>query len=47
MEKFLREWRRDALNKNQFDTAVFVADKLLALTSTCPWRVTENTRVKG
>jgi anaphase-promoting complex subunit 6 len=35
MEKFLREWRLDAANKNQYDTAIFVADKLLALTSMC------------
>ncbi|KAF2746095.1 TPR-like protein [Sporormia fimetaria CBS 119925] len=32
MEKFLREWRSDAAKKNQYDTAIFVADKLLALT---------------
>ncbi|KAF2651282.1 TPR-like protein [Lophiostoma macrostomum CBS 122681] len=32
MDKFLREWRQDALGKNQYDTAIFVADKLLALT---------------
>ena len=32
MEKFLRDWRQDAANKNQFETAIFVADKLLALT---------------
>ena len=36
MEKFLREWRQEALNKNQYDTAIFVADKLLALTSKGP-----------
>ncbi|KAH7135111.1 anaphase-promoting complex subunit Cut9 [Dendryphion nanum] len=33
MEKYLREWRRDAVNKHQYDTAIFVADKLLAITS--------------
>lgn len=33
MEKFLREWRQDALNKHQYESAVFVGDKLLALTS--------------
>ncbi|KAF2685106.1 anaphase-promoting complex subunit Cut9 [Lentithecium fluviatile CBS 122367] len=32
MEKYLREWRQDAVNKHQYDTAIFVADKLLALT---------------
>jgi hypothetical protein len=33
MEKYLREWRLDAINRHQYDTAIFVADKLLALTS--------------
>ncbi|KAH6689619.1 anaphase-promoting complex subunit cut9 [Plectosphaerella plurivora] len=33
MEKFLRDWRQDALNKGQYDSAVFVGDKLLALTN--------------
>lgn len=33
MEKFLRDWRQDALNKHQYESAVFVGDKLLALTS--------------
>ncbi|CCU79040.1 anaphase-promoting complex subunit cut9 [Blumeria hordei DH14] len=32
MEKFLRDWRQDALNKHQYDSAIFVGDKLLALT---------------
>lgn len=32
MDKFLREWRQDAVNKHQYETAIFVADKLLALT---------------
>jgi hypothetical protein len=35
MEKFLRDWRQDALNKHQYDSAIFIGDKLLALTSTC------------
>lgn len=34
MEKFLREWRQDALDKQQYDSAVFIGDKLLALTGT-------------
>ena len=34
MEKYLREWRQEALNRCQYDTAIFVADKLLALTGT-------------
>ncbi|KAG6027711.1 hypothetical protein E4U40_001371 [Claviceps sp. LM458 group G5] len=32
MERFLREWRQDALNKAQYDSAIFIGDKLLALT---------------
>jgi anaphase-promoting complex subunit 6 len=34
MEKFLRDWRQDALNKHQYDSAIFIGDKLLALTRT-------------
>jgi hypothetical protein len=33
MEKFLREWRQDAYNKAQYESAIFIGDKLLALTS--------------
>ncbi|KAH8908318.1 TPR-like protein [Coniochaeta sp. PMI_546] len=33
MEKFLREWRQDALNKAQYDSAIFIGDKLLAMTN--------------
>jgi hypothetical protein len=36
MENFLREWRQDAVNKHQYDTAIFVADKLLAITGASP-----------
>jgi hypothetical protein len=36
MEKYLREWRQDAINKHQYDTAIYVADKLLALTCAPP-----------
>ncbi|KAK4193062.1 anaphase-promoting complex subunit cut9 [Podospora australis] len=32
MEKFLRDWRQDALNKTQYDSAIFIGDKLLAMT---------------
>lgn len=39
MEQFLREWRQDAYNKAQYDSAIFVGDKLLALTSTYPERI--------
>lgn len=34
METFLRNWRQDALNRHQYDSAIFVGDKLLAITST-------------
>ncbi|KAH0533304.1 hypothetical protein TsFJ059_001889 [Trichoderma semiorbis] len=33
MEKFLRDWRQDALNKAQYESAIFIGDKLLALTN--------------
>ncbi|KAF7956680.1 hypothetical protein EAE96_004013 [Botrytis aclada] len=32
MEKFLRNWRQDAMNKHQYDSAIFIGDKLLAIT---------------
>ncbi|TLS31631.1 hypothetical protein PpBr36_02350 [Pyricularia pennisetigena] len=32
MEQFLRDWRQDALNKAQYESAIFVGDKLLAIT---------------
>lgn len=34
MEQFLRDWRLDALNKHQYESAIFIGDKLLAITST-------------
>jgi anaphase-promoting complex subunit 6 len=33
MEKFLRTWRQDALNRGQHDAAIYIGDKVLALTS--------------
>ena len=33
MEKLLRDWRQEAINKHQYDSAIYVGDKLLALTS--------------
>lgn len=36
MEKFLRDWRQDALNKAQYESAIFIGDKLLALTRPLP-----------
>jgi hypothetical protein len=41
MEKYLREWRQDAVNKHQYDTAIFVADKLLAITGASPTDTTK------
>ncbi|KAL7275009.1 anaphase-promoting complex subunit Cut9 [Rhizina undulata] len=32
MEEFLKTWRQDALNKHQYDAAIYVGDKLLAMT---------------
>ena len=34
MDKYLRSWRQEALNKGQQDAAIYVGDKVLALTST-------------
>ena len=33
MEQYLREWREDAARKSQHEAAIFVGDKVLALTS--------------
>ncbi|KAK4501402.1 hypothetical protein PRZ48_007211 [Zasmidium cellare] len=33
METFLRNWRQNALDRHQYDSAIFVGDKLLALTN--------------
>ena len=33
MDKYLRTWRQDALNKGQHDSAIYIGDKVLALTS--------------
>ncbi|KAK7541502.1 hypothetical protein IWX49DRAFT_507088 [Phyllosticta citricarpa] len=33
MDRFLREWRQDALNKHQYDSAIFIGDKLLAISN--------------
>lgn len=35
MRSYLRDWRQDAFNKAQFETATFVGDKLLAMTREC------------
>jgi anaphase-promoting complex subunit 6 len=34
MEKLLRDWRQDAVNKHQYESAIYIGDKLLAFTST-------------
>lgn len=33
MENLLKDWRQDAMNKHQYESAIYIADKLLALTS--------------
>ncbi|KAK8187306.1 hypothetical protein HDK77DRAFT_378166 [Phyllosticta capitalensis] len=33
MDRFLREWRQDALTKHQYESAIFIGDKLLAISN--------------
>jgi len=33
MEAYLRQWMNTALSRHQYETAIFVGDKLLALSS--------------
>lgn len=33
MEKLLKDWRQDAVHRHQYETAIYIGDKLLALTS--------------
>ncbi|KAJ5104400.1 Tetratricopeptide-like helical [Penicillium alfredii] len=33
MEKYLRSWRQDALNRGQHDSAIYIGDKVLALSN--------------
>lgn len=33
MEKLLKDWRQDAMHRHQYETAIYIGDKLLALTS--------------
>lgn len=33
MDTYLRKWRQDALNRGQHDAAIYIGDKVLALTS--------------
>lgn len=33
MEKLLEDWRQDAMHRHQYETAIYIGDKLLALTS--------------
>jgi len=32
MEKILKDWRQDAMHKHQYESAIYIGDKLLALT---------------
>lgn len=33
MDIYLRKWRQDALNRGQHEAAIYIGDKVLALTS--------------
>ncbi|KAL8993216.1 MAG: hypothetical protein Q9169_006513 [Polycauliona sp. 2 TL-2023] len=33
MQAFLKDWRQDAMNKHQYESAIFIGDKLLAQTN--------------
>ena len=32
MEDYLKQWRKEALDKHQYDSAIYIGDKLLAIT---------------
>lgn len=46
MERYLRSWRQDALNRGQHDSAIYIGDKVLALTSmyfvAAKWKIVTN-----
>ena len=33
MQEYLRAWGQDAMQKHQYDSAIYIGDKLLAITS--------------
>lgn len=33
MEKLLKDWGQDAMHKHQYESTIYIGDKLLALTS--------------
>ena len=33
MQQLLKDWRQDAMHKHQYESAIYVGDKLLAITS--------------
>ena len=33
MQQLLKDWRQDALHKHQYESAIYIGDKLLAITS--------------
>ena len=33
MQQLLKDWRQDAMHKHQFESAIYIGDKLLAITS--------------
>lgn len=38
LQQDLKEWGKDAQARQQYDTAIYIGDKLLALTGACPAR---------
>jgi len=33
MQQLLKDWRQDAIQKHQYESAIYIGDKLLAITS--------------
>ena len=33
MQQLLKDWRQDAMHKHQYESAIYIGDKLLAITS--------------
>jgi len=36
MQQLLKDWRQDAMHKHQYESAIYIGDKLLAITSKHP-----------
>ena len=37
MQNILKDWRQDAMHKHQYESAIFIGDKVLAITSQLPY----------